>query len=157
MTQELPPVCVVALFFDDIRIEAGGKAIFIGQYIGAMGLPDGFLFADRISVLVHAKWPSNFQPTDMRLRVDIPGQPSQTQPIDISRNLQESVGSSVQSNHIVQAIINMRFPPLRIGDAIDVWLVVDDHVLPAGRLNIIKDQRVHPGDGEPAAIGYPSP
>lgn len=138
MTGDAPPVSVFAQFLDDIRIEATGKAILIGQYTnGEMILPPGFPPVDRLSILITARWPRSYRPEKFGLHIEIPGQPPLDQ--DFPPLAEPEFAGKPEtpfSGTTMQAIIQARFPPLRVGDTIDVWVKIDGHDFPAGRLTV---------------------
>ena len=138
MTDTRPPIEAYAQFFDDIRIEITGKMILIGQYVGDLVLIPGPMILDRLSVLFTARWPRETKPKQLGIRVEIPGQPhiSQVLPAPAMPDFTNKPISPF-AGVTVQGIIQLRFPPLRIGDIIDVWIQADDYDIPAGRLNVI--------------------
>jgi hypothetical protein len=137
MTPDVPPVVAYAQFFDDIRVEITGKPILIGQYVGTLISMPGAPSVDRLAILLAARWPRDYMPSKIGVKVDVPGQPTITQAMapppapDFS-----SKPISPFSGITTQAIIQLRFPPLRAGDIIDVWFEADDHPFPAGRLYV---------------------
>ena len=135
---ESPPVRVVALFFDDARLEVTGKAILIGQYTSEIGIHDPLLL-DRLCVFLDIRWPRDYQPSNLTVRVDIPSQPLPVEtelmvpaPLDYSNKPQ-----SPFSGAVMQGVVQLRFPPLRYNDNIDVWVTVDGHRFAAGRVTIV--------------------
>jgi hypothetical protein len=137
MTSEKSPVTAWAQFFDDIRMEASGKPILIGQYVTDMVIPLGSMPVDRLAVLIAAKWPREYWPTTLMVRINMPGQP----PIEAALPVPEKIDVSDKplspfSGYITQVAIQLRFAPLRAGDILDVWLRADEHDIPAGRLRI---------------------
>jgi hypothetical protein len=132
-----PPVTAMALFFDDIRLEVTGKTILIGQYVGDLLLPAGAPPTDRLAILLNLRWPREYMPRALGVRVDIPGSPSihQDLPAPAQPNFANKP-SSPFAGVIMQGIVQLRFLPLRVGDLIDVWLKVDDTEIPAGRLRV---------------------
>ncbi len=136
-------VTALAFFFDDIRLEIGNKLSLIGQYTLEMSFAEIALPVDRISVLLHVRWPRSHDIGKCLARVDIPGQPKadyQELPFQAAFDLDSD--KSAFSVNIMQAILNLRFPPLRSGDAIDVWFMADDREYAAGRLRIKGPQAV---------------
>jgi hypothetical protein len=147
MTESVSPVRALAQFFDDIRVEATGKLILIGQYYGDMLLPPNLVVPiDRLAALVTMRWPRDHKPNDLSLRIEITGQPTIAQDlagvpeIDLS-DKPVSPFSSITA----QGMVHIRFLPLRIGDNIDVWVSADGVDVPAGRL--------HVGAGAPLVMG----
>lgn len=137
MTDEIPPVTAVALFFDDIRIEQSGKSILIGQYSGDLLISPMLPPVDRLYVLLIAKWSRNYFPKHIAIRIDVPGVPSSVQQIPQPSTLGAiDKPSSPFSACTMQISVQLRFPPLRVGDLIDVWLQVDGQDFPAGRLRV---------------------
>ncbi len=132
-----PPVTALAFFFDDIRTEVGNKLTLIGQYGPQMFITDPNFPVDRLAVLLHIRWPSGHHLSNAAVRMDLPGQPSQQYqnvPMEIPKS---EPSASPFSCNIMQVVVQIRFPGLRVGDNIDVWLRIDGHEFPAGRLNII--------------------
>ena len=74
MTTERPPIIALAQFFDDIRVEVTGKAILIGQYASYMVLSPGMMPVDRLAVLLTVRWPRDYIPREMGMKIDVPGQ-----------------------------------------------------------------------------------
>ena len=135
MTVPVPPVTAIALFFDDIRKEVGNKLTCVGQYVVDLGLPAG-IAVDRLAILLHLRWPLDYKPESLSVRVDLPTQgdgPYQPLPIDLALPVVEDPHSPF-SQTVLQGVLLLRLPPLRGGDAIAVWVRVDKHDFPAGRL-----------------------
>lgn len=131
------PVFAAALFFDDIRIEVGGKLSLIGQYVGSMILPEGASPVDRLSLLFYVRFSRGFMPQSLQLKVLVPGQEAIKQDVSVGPGPDRSqMPDSPFSAGIVESVIQMRFSPLRVGDNIDAWVIVDGHELPAGRLHV---------------------
>jgi hypothetical protein len=139
MTSEKSPITAWAQFFDDVRAETTGKLILIGQYpIDMMILPNS-LPVDRLAVLLTARWPREYEPKTLDVRIEIPGQPPIIQPLPLPMKPDfAGVPLSPFSGMIAQAVLQLRFAPLRIGDVIDVWLLTGENELPAGRLRIVE-------------------
>jgi len=133
---DLPSITAIALFFDDIRFESNNKLILIGQYASDMIVSPGSLPVDRLSILLHVRWPLDFTPKTVIVRVSVPGQPPMVQPLPTSDPIIITRPKSEFSSVIMQGIVQLRFPPLRAGDTIDVWVQLDGHDIPAGRLHI---------------------
>jgi hypothetical protein len=139
MTDKNIPVIGFAQFFDDIRREDNGKLIAIGMYTGDMVLPPGAPPADRLAILITVKWPLTYTPSSLNVRVEVPGQPPITMAdaFEAPRSAPLEAPPSSFAGATLQTVIQSRFPPLRIGDKIDVWLLVDEHEIPAGRLQVV--------------------
>jgi hypothetical protein len=139
MTSEKSPVIAWAQFFDDIRAEATGKLILIGQYPIDMILLPNSLPVDRLAVLLTARWPREYELKTLGVRIEIPGQPPIIQSLPAPMK-SDFAGPPVSpfSGLITQAVLQLRFAPLRIGDVIDVWLLTDGDEVPAGRLRIVE-------------------
>ncbi len=128
---------VSALFFDDIRLEIGNKLSLMGQYINEMYVAHPSVPIDRISILLHARWPKEYNVESCFARIDIPGQPkAEYQDLPLQFDSDPKSDDSVFSIRVLQAVLNLRFPPLRNGDVIDVWFMANDHEYAAGRLRI---------------------
>lgn len=135
MARDAPPVTAVALFMDEARAESSGKNIFIGEYTGDMLLSPTVYPPDRLTVLFFLRWPNDFSPRSLAVRIELPGQP----PIVQSFPPPTKPGSQRRpippfDRVSVQVLVQLRFPPLRVGDHIDAWAIVDGHDLPAGTL-----------------------
>ena len=159
MKTEKPPIIALAQFFDDIRMEVTGKAILIGQYAGYMVLSPGSMPVDRVAVLLTVRWPRDYTPREMGMKIDVPGQPPLVHPLPaLSPPDFTNKPPSPFSGVMMQAVLHLRFAPLRIGDTIDVWFQADGHDFPAGRLSLV-DQLVPNGSGPmdvpaaPIAVG----
>jgi len=131
-------VQAVALFFDELRFEVHNKFSLMGQYVGAMYLLDPMRApVDRLGIIVYAKWPLELRPHTLCLRIELPRQ----EPLDFDLTAQQQFPESSEPpspfrSRLFQTGMNLRFPPLQVGDALDVWLTVNDQVIPAGRLSI---------------------
>ncbi len=137
MSESLP-VFAAALFFDDIRIELGGKLSLIGQYVGSMILPEGAPPVDRLSLLFYLRFARDFMPQTLQLKILVPGQEAIKQDVSLGSGPDRSqMPDSPFSAGIVESVIQMRFSPLRVGDNIDAWVIVDGRELPAGRLHVV--------------------
>lgn len=100
---------------------------------------------DRLAVLLHVRWPSDYSIGKCFARVDIPGQPkAEYQELPLQGVADVDVDGSAFAVKVLQAILSLRFPPLRAGDNIDVWFMVDGREYAAGRLKI---KRPPPGGG----------
>jgi hypothetical protein len=147
-----PPITAMALFFDDVRFEVTGKVILIGQYVGDLILPDGAAPVDRLAVLVHVRGPRDYMPVRLGVRIEVPGTPPVVRqfPSPAASDFSDTPLSPFSAS-TMQAVIQLRFPPLRAGDLVDVWVQSDGNEFPAGRLRISN----HPADLSPAS-GVPS-
>jgi hypothetical protein len=132
--------CVIATaqFFDDARYEVGSKTTLVGHYSGDMFLPPMIPPVDRLSLWLTIKYPREYKAKECSVRIEIPGQPPLMQalplPVDPDfTNKPPSPFSGVSLNMVVQ----MRFLPLRVGDVIDAWVIMDGREIPAGRLYIL--------------------
>lgn len=137
MSSDKPPIIAFAQFFDDIRLEVTGKFILIGQYVGTMLIIPGTQLVDRLAVLLTVRWPRDHMPSSLGVNVDIPGQPPivQALPTPSTPDFADKPLSPF-AGIATQAILQLRFPPLRSGDIIDVWFEADGHKFPAGRLYV---------------------
>jgi hypothetical protein len=146
----------LAQFFDDIRVEITGKTILIGQYVGDMILASGALPVDRLAVLLSAKWPRDYLPQTIGVKIDVTAQASIIQSFAVP----EPSGLSDKpptpfAGVTMQAMFQLRFPPVRVGDFVDVWLQVDGRDIPAGRLKIVDQPRPELALRPPSEIGAP--
>jgi hypothetical protein len=133
-----PPVTALAQFFDDIRVENNGKGILIGQYISEMGLPPGVMPVDRLAIVLTLRWPHDCTPQSIGARIELPGQPAVTPQFPLPPPADPTDQPvSAFACPMIQAAFHLRFLPLRAGDVIDVWAVVDGHDIPAGRLRVV--------------------
>lgn len=133
----LPSITATALFFDDIRVEVTGKMILIGQYVGDMILGGGAPPVDRLAVLLNARWPRDYVPASLRVRIEIPGSPNIEYPLPLPAPMDFSnIPVSPFSGVVTGFAIFLRFAPLRVGDMIDVWILADGTEFPAGRLRV---------------------
>jgi hypothetical protein len=150
-----PPIRATALFFDDVRVEATGKPILIGQYIGDMYILDNVPPADRLAIVLDVRMPRDYLPTSCAARIVMPGQPEPiVQPL-VRPEAPDYTEKPLSpfSGSITQCILQIRFPPLRVGDRIDVWFVADGHDFPAGRLNVMSPKSQPHVGGIPVAVG----
>jgi hypothetical protein len=153
MNSDRVPVRALALFFDDIRLEIGGKLTLIGQYAGDLWLNPASQPTDRLAVLLHLTWPREYEPRNCAFRIEVTGQPPIAQDFPTPRKPDFSNKPlSPFSGILVQLAVHLRFPPLRTGDIIDVWCKVDDHELPAGRLRIGAPQGQPPEPNAAAVV-----
>jgi hypothetical protein len=139
MTSNDSPVRALAQFFDDIRVEITGKLILIGQYQNQLVLhPENPVPLDRLSVLITMRWPRGYHPKKVSLKAFLSGQPPIVQ--DLPPIQEAEFGDkpiSPFSGVTAQMLLNCWFLPLRGGDFFDVWAIVDDVDIPAGRLEVI--------------------
>lgn len=141
MTDDPPPITTLAQFFDDVRVEANGKLILIGQYSGDLMFPLGMPSPDQIAILVTSKWPRSYTPSALGIKINIPGQPPVIPPsLQIPEHQPLDDPPSPFAGMLMQAMVQCRLPPLRGGDFIDVWILADGHELPAGRLRIVTSE-----------------
>lgn len=132
------PSHVVALFFDEIRQEVLDKTSLMGQYGPNLHIMNpGVITVDRLAIFVHAKWPLNTKIENCYIKVIVPRVPDMEVPIEYSPNNLIVEDPSPFAGIAMGFGLNLRFPPLEVGDRIDVWLHVGDQRLPAGRLNIL--------------------
>jgi hypothetical protein len=134
MKDELP-VTAIAFFFDDARVEVGNKFSFMGMYGSDVVLTEPGVPFDRLAVFLHMRWPLGLEVGAFKFRIEIPRQEP------ISHEIEPASTEPYRSSIItpfagmqLNAILNLRFPPLQPGDDIKVWAIVDDNDLPAGRL-----------------------
>jgi len=159
MSADQPPVVALAQFFDDVRIEVTGKSILIGQYSGDLFLhPSSPFSVDRLTVLLTAGWPRDYLPKACGVRIDIPAQQPVKQQFPLPKE-PDFTGKPLSpfAGVTIQGIIMLRFAPLRIGDAIDVWFLADDCEIPAGRLRISDASAVSAMAAAAPATGAPTP
>lgn len=139
MTQDTSPIIATALFFDDIRLEVGNKLSMLGNYAGVLSIPtapSAGISVDRLAIFLYVRWdPDYHHPTNIAARILVPGQPpiQQTFP---SPGVNPDPQTTPFKATIMQAVISLRFPPLRVGDAIEVWAEIDGVDYPAGRLRV---------------------
>ncbi len=157
MTDKPLPIMALAQFFDDIRVEMTGKTILIGQYVGDMILASEAPPVDRLAVLLSAKWPRDYVPQTVGVKIDVTAQPSLIQPFAVPEPSDLSDKPPTPFAGItMQAMIQLRFPPVRAGDIVDVWLQVDGQDIPAGRLKIVDQPRPGLMLRSPGEIGAPT-
>lgn len=128
-------IIVLAMFFDDIRLEVGNKFSLIGQYSGVMNIHEGSMPVDRLAVLLHMRWHPDLSLNKGEIRISVTGQPLYRQDIPIPP-LNNPIPRTEFSANIAQIAVHMRFPPLRVGDSIDVWADLDGVEYVAGRLRV---------------------
>ncbi len=134
---DVSPITALAFFFDDIRLEMGNKISLMGQYINDLVLADTPLPTDRLSVLLHARWPASYNISKCFAKIIVPGQPkSEYQELPMESQQYTGDDDTTSSTKILQAVLNLRFTPLRAGDIIEVWFRADDQEFAAGRLRI---------------------
>jgi len=151
-----PPISVIALFFDDIRIEVTGKNIFVGQYIDQVLLAPDAPPLDRLWVAFFIRLPLGYSPHSMAVKIDIPGQPPINQMFSSPPTTAHAEAPFDYAS--VQAIVQLRFPPLRPNDVVRAWIEVDGQEFPGGYLRVgeISQQTVtHMGASRP--FGGPGP
>jgi hypothetical protein len=122
------PILATSMFCDDVRIEANGKLILIGCYPGNMMVLNTAQPVDHIWVFTKIIWPREFDPTGMRLRIDMPAQEPGF--VDVQQSPQASAEISPGSTCVWQ----LRFLPLRPGDVIRIGVELGGHILPCGEL-----------------------
>ena len=142
---------VLALFFDDVRIELGGKFTLVGQYQDDLYIPPGAPPFDRLAVLLVARWPLDWFPASIAARLVLPRQEPVIQEFPAQSPVQTPEPLTPFAGHNFQAVLHMRFAPLHAGDMIEVWMDFNGHDLPAGRLRIIDDATALGGLPEDAA------
>lgn len=128
------PITAIALFFDDIRMEVTGKNIFIGQYTDQLFLAPAAPPTDRIWVVFFVRWPLSYSPRSMSVKVEVPGQPPINQPFNVPQLT--ATGEPPFDYAMMQAIVQLRFLPLRVNDVLRAWIEVDGRELPAGYLRV---------------------
>lgn len=134
----------LALFFDDVRLEFGNKFTLIGQYLGDVYLPPGALPLDRLAILLIARWPLDWFPASVSVRVVLPRQDPVIQEFPVRPPSAALPPQTAFSGHYFQTAMNLRFAPLQTGDTIEVWMSFDGDDFPAGRLRFI-DPATLPG------------
>lgn len=144
---------VLALFFDDVRFEIGAKFTLVGQYQADLYIPPNAPPFDRLAVLLIARWPLDWFPTSIAARLVLPRQDPVVEQFPVGSPTETSEPLTPFAGHYFQAVLHMRFAPLRVGDAIEVWMTLDGHDLPAGRLRIIDAPGALPSN----AVGVPTP
>lgn len=129
---------VQALFCDEVRVETGGKVSAMGLYTGALLLPDpADNPVDRLGIVVSAIWPREFRPDKIGIRFQLPRQEllQGDLPEALAGRLQEGALAGSEAFRLLSSF-NIRTVPLRPGDVIEVWLIVNEQALPAGRLHV---------------------
>ena len=132
------PFVGIALFFDDVRFEAGNKASFMGQYLGAMFVSDDMPPVDRLGILIQVRWPKNVRMERFEFRIDLPGGPSEGYS-EIPVPSEPAFGDRPESpfsSAFLQFIAQVRTRPLQPGETVDVWIRANGNEIPAGRLYI---------------------
>lgn len=133
---EVAPIVVTAMFLDDIRMEVGSKLSLMGMYTSTMALPEGAL-VDRISIFLYLRWhPDHITPKHCVVRIQVTGQPETRQEFPIVE-MELPPGRTPFTAQFLNTAVQMRFPPLRVGDSVDVWADIDGDEYPAGRLRIV--------------------
>lgn len=129
---------VQAIFCDELRPEANGKFSLMGFYMAELFLLDPINTpVDRIAIAVQAKWSYDFIPSLLKIRVQLPRQEAQDIPFP-TENMFKERGEPASEFRTRQFFIgfNLRLLPLQPEDNIDVWLIVDETNIPAGRLRV---------------------
>jgi len=142
---EQSSVIAIALFFDDARLEVGGKITLVGQYIADLVLNEQNPI-DRISIAFYLRVPKGFPLSSIKARISVPGQAPMEQDIAIGQLPSTPRPESAFSSRLTTFLAALRFPPLRAGDVIDAWLIVNGEEFPAGRLYV-----------QPSGFSNPSP
>jgi hypothetical protein len=120
-----------SLFCDDIRLEATGKLNLVGCYPGNVIIASPHQPIDRLFIYTRLVWGHDFDPTGLRLRVDMPGQePSFMEVQSITPATPESPG-------VAACVMNLRFPPLRVGDRLQVHIDAGAHTAITGELFVV--------------------
>jgi hypothetical protein len=128
---------VTILFCDDIRLEASGKITLVGHYLSELCLLTPNATIDRCALYLHATWRWDQQPGRVVLRVELPGQESSLFPVQLAArpaSPPRQPPEAFPEVFMVQSVLQLRFPPLRAGDTIRVFLRGDDGEQLAGRL-----------------------
>jgi hypothetical protein len=131
------PVTAIAFFFDDARLEVGNKFSFMGMYVDDAVLSTPNVPFDRLAVLLHIRWRRDFEAGSFKFRIEIPRQDPISHEIeppapDPGKSPTTTPFAEMQLN----AVLNLRFPPLQPGDDIKIWAIIDGIDVPAGRLVI---------------------
>src|SRR5882757_9191217 len=108
-----PPITAIALFFDDIRWEVTGKTILIGQYVGDLVLPSAAVPPpDRLAVLLHMRWPRDYRPAAIAVRIDIPGSPPISRQLSLPAS-PDYAGRPLSpfAGTIMQGVVQVHFLP----------------------------------------------
>jgi hypothetical protein len=134
------PIYLTALFFDDIRFEVGNKLSLMGMYQGELQRYSPDTMIDRIGVLVLAKWSYEDPPTSCRIVCEVPR--ATIPPLDLpmldSPDVPPQDSRSPFASIALTVPFNLRLPNLVGEEAVGVWMEVNGHRLPLGRL-VVKD------------------
>ena len=135
----VPSLTAIAFFFaDEVRLEVGNKFSFMGMHSNDIALLEPSAPFDRIAILLHMRWPPGFEVSSFRFRIEIPRQEPISHQIEPTP-IESDRPAATQLN----AILNLRFPPLQPGDDVNVWAIVDGQEVPAGRLLIRASPEAH--------------
>jgi hypothetical protein len=134
------PVYATGLFFDDIRFEVGNKLSLMGMYQGELQRYSPDMIIDRIGVIVLAKWSYEDPPTHCRIVCEVPR--TTIPPLDLplldAPNVPPQETRSPFAGIVLTVPFNIRLPNLVGGEAVAVWMEVNDERVPLGRL-VVKD------------------
>ncbi len=128
---EAVSVLSVSVFCDDIRMEATGKLTLIGCYPGnvIMAVPGQPI--DRLCIYTRMTWGNDFDPAGLRLRVDLPAQEPNFMQV------QSTAPATDESQGLATCVMNLRFPPLRIGDRLRVSVDAGGQLITSGDLVVV--------------------
>ena len=137
----LLPTTAMALFFDEIRLEANNKQSFMGHYGGHLYLLDPQQQPlDRLAVFITAKWDLDAVPETATVVMTISDQESMEFQVSIGSKPTHMTPRSPFAGMIIRLPLNMRLVPLKPDDKIEVWIVVGEERMPAGRLLVHAQQ-----------------
>ncbi len=135
-TADSLPVLTVSVFCDDVRMEATGKLTLVGCYPGNVLIATPGNPIDRLCIYTKMTWGQDFDPAGMRLRVDLPAQ----EPNFMS--VQTTSPATEHEPGVATCVMNLRFPPLRIGDRLRVSLDAGGRLINSGDLLVVQPPAV---------------
>jgi hypothetical protein len=129
---EVEQVVTTSLFCDDIRMEATGKLTLIGCYPGNVILANPAQPIDRLCIYTKVIWGKDFDASALRLRVDLPAQEPNFM------DVQTSSPATDETPGLATCVMNLRFPPLRVGDRLRVGVTAGSRLFYSGELLVIQ-------------------
>jgi hypothetical protein len=135
LAKKLTKMSLVSMFFDDVKVDAYGKLILGGLYLGETCIVLGHHQFDRLWILTYARWYGGFKPRSLAVRVDVPTWQPLLFAIPNPRDARMIRGES-ESYALTEALVNIQLGAVHAGDCIRTWLRVDGVDHPSGKLMI---------------------